>query len=59
MTIFMALKSLTVQAEVLLGRDDSNLTCLPPGLRPLILMIDTVRQERLPGLFSQLSLVVQ
>ncbi|KAL3440146.1 hypothetical protein BJX65DRAFT_315091 [Aspergillus insuetus] len=59
MTMFMAMKSLTVQAEVLLGRDDSNLICLPPGLRTLKLMVDTVRQTRLPGLFSQLGLVVQ
>jgi hypothetical protein len=59
MTMFMAMKNLTVQAEVLLGRDDLNLTSLPPGLRTLILMIDMVRRERLPGLFSQLGLVVQ
>jgi hypothetical protein len=59
MAIFMAMRSLTVQAEVLLGRDDSNLTCLPPGLGILILIVDTVRRARLPGLFSQLGIVLQ
>ncbi|KAL2839288.1 hypothetical protein BJX68DRAFT_272163 [Aspergillus pseudodeflectus] len=60
LTLFKAMRSLTVQAEVLLGWDDSNLlTCLPPGVRTLTLIVDTVRRARLPGLFCQLGLLVQ
>ncbi|CEL08220.1 hypothetical protein ASPCAL11371 [Aspergillus calidoustus] len=60
LTMFVVMKSLTVQAEVLLGCDDSKiLTCLPAGLRTLTLMVDTVRQARLPGLLSQLGLLVE
>ncbi|KAL2846488.1 hypothetical protein BJX68DRAFT_268578 [Aspergillus pseudodeflectus] len=57
LTSFSALKSIIIQAEVLLGYDDSSLlTCLPFTLEDLTLMIDTVCLPRLPKLFSQLGL---